>query len=81
MEKDRAQTPRNTSDAQYNGSPPAETQPISSTDQALTPNTVHDILCHGISLGPVQVTCPGHAPQLLVQLLSGRARDTKKSLI
>lgn len=35
----------------------------------------------GISLWPLRVSCPGHAPcQLLVHLLAGRAGDTEKSL-
>lgn len=36
----------------------------------------NDILWKGISLGPDQVSSPGHAAsQLLVQLLTGRAGD------
>lgn len=40
----------------------------------------HDALWYGISLWPVKVSCPGHAPsQLLSYLLTARVWETEKS--
>lgn len=41
----------------------------------------NDVFCYGMPLWPVGASCPGHAPsQLLVHLLSSRARETEKRL-
>ena len=82
--KERNKTQEKTSKAQCSCSPPADQCQAAICASWQTPPclyTGHDVPWYGIALWLVQVSCPGYAPsQLLVDLLAGRAWETKKSL-